>query len=128
MINDSLTDLDDVQPDDKGITLLSPTALQEILNEDLEEKYKTELKIIKRRKKCQICYTISSYGFCPFQLELANFNEFLGETTFINSRMIIVSCIALAIIFGFYVNLIRKFGTIYEQNRDIKNYLSEPFD
>lgn len=124
MINESVTDLDKNEIDGKG--LLTSEALQEVVIEDLSERVNTEKK--RRKKKCQCCYSLSDYGCCPFQLELTNFVEFNGESTFMNSRMIVVSTIAMIIIFGFYVNLTLKFGKIDQKNRELKSILSDPMD
>lgn len=124
MINESVTDLDKNEIDGKG--LLTSDALQEVVIEDLSERVNSEKK--RRKKKCQCCYSLSDYGCCPFQLELTNFVEFNGESTFMNSRMIVVSTIAMIIIFGFYVNLTLKFGKIDQKNREIKSILSDPLD
>ena len=124
MINENVTDLDKNEIDGKG--LLTSEALQEVVIEDLSERVNTEKK--RRKKKCQCCYSLSDYGCCPFQLELTNFVEFNGESTFMNSRMIVVSTIAMIIIFGFYVNLTLKFGKIDQKNRELKSILSDPMD
>ena len=124
MINDSLTDLDKNEIDGKG--LLTSEALQSVIIEDLTERVDSEKK--RRKKKCQCCYSLSDYGCCPFQLELTNFVEFDGESTFMNSKMIVVSTIAMIIIFGFYVNLTMKFGRIDQKNRELKSILSDPLD
>ena len=61
MINDSFAD-DLSEPDD--IKLLQNSSLKEMLNADLKERYETEIK--RKKKKCACCYTLSSYGLCPF--------------------------------------------------------------